>query len=81
MFLVMELLIVMDSCLSDDVSVLWFVYFNGVSTCCCWLSLPLLRFIVVTSFIHLAFLSHSTMGLLSTLVAKQTADASSPLLL
>jgi hypothetical protein len=31
------------------------------------LSLPLLRFIVVTSFIHLALLSHLTMGLLSLL--------------
>jgi hypothetical protein len=69
MFLVMQLLLVMDSWLSEDVSVFWFVYFDsiivdGVSNCCCRSALPLLRFIVVTLFIHLALLLYSTMGLL-----------------
>jgi hypothetical protein len=69
MFLVMELLLVMDLWLSEDVSVFWFVYFDsiivdGVSNCCCRSALPLLRFIVVTLFIHLALLLYSTMGLL-----------------
>jgi hypothetical protein len=69
----------LSDCLDGDVFV-WIGIIRLIDIFFCWISVAVVAVYCCTSLsIHLAFLSHSTMGLLS-LVAKQTADVSSPLL-